>query len=158
MERTHPTNLFVCECITQSLFRLMKQRSYHKITVTDLVREAGVSRNSFYRNYQSIEDIIRQFLETKTAQWWNKVIIFPERYPHIISEMFQHFLSIQTEIDLLYHAGLSHLFMEHIIRCGKQSQTGETENLYQTAFISGGLCGLVNEWVLRGMRESPEEM
>lgn len=24
MKRTHPTNAFVCECITQSLFRLMK--------------------------------------------------------------------------------------------------------------------------------------
>ena len=49
MKRTHPANVFVCECITQSLFRLMKRKAYNKITVTDLVREAGVSRNSFYR-------------------------------------------------------------------------------------------------------------
>ncbi|HIS47816.1 MAG TPA: TetR/AcrR family transcriptional regulator [Candidatus Scybalocola faecigallinarum] len=65
MRRTHPVNMFVCECITQSLFRLMKRKPYNKITVTDLVQEAGVSRNSFYRNYQSTEEIIRQFLEEK---------------------------------------------------------------------------------------------
>ena len=44
MKRTHPTQcVWSAECITQSLFRLMKRKPYHKITVTDLVREAGVS-------------------------------------------------------------------------------------------------------------------
>lgn len=78
--------------------------------------------------------------------------------PHVISEMFFHFLSIKEEIDLLYHAGLSHLLMEHIILCGKLSKTGEIKNAYQIAFMSGGLCGLVNEWVLRGMKDEPEKM
>ena len=91
MERTHPVNIFVCECMTQSLFRLMKRKPYHEITVTDIVREAGVSRNSFYRNYQSIEEIITQFLEQRTSEWWNRFIVCPDRYPHVISEMFFHF-------------------------------------------------------------------
>ena len=158
MKRTHPTNAFVCECITQSLFRLMKRKPYHKITVTDLVREAGVSRNAFYRNYQSIEEIIRQFLEERTSRWWDGLIACPDRYPHVISEMFQHFLDMREEIELLYRTGLSHLLMEHIVRCGKQSRTGEWKNTYQTAFLSGALCGLVNEWVLQGMKDSPEKM
>ena len=158
MERTHPANIFVCECITQSLFRLMKRKQYHKITVTDIVREAGVSRNSFYRNFQSVEEIITQFLEQKTSKWWSEFIAYPDRYPHVISEMFYHFLDMREEIHLLYHAGLSHLLMEHIVVCEKLSQTGEIKNTYQIAFMSGGLCGLVNEWILRGMKESPEEM
>ena len=157
MERTHPANIFVCECIMQSLFRLMKRKAYPKITVTDIVREAGVSRNSFYRNYQSIEEIT-QFLEQKTSEWWNEFITCPDRYPHVISEMFGHFLNMKEEIDLLYHAGLSHLLMEHIIRCGKQSRTEEIKNTYQVAFMSGGLCGLVNEWIIQGMKETPEQM
>lgn len=94
MIRTHPANVFVCECITQSLFRLLKRKTYSEITVTDLVHEAGVSRNSFYRNYQNMEDIIQQFLEEKTSKWWDSFIIEPERYPHVIAEMFQHFLDM----------------------------------------------------------------
>lgn len=158
MERIHPTNVFVCECITQSLFRLMKKKPYHKITVTDLVREAGVSRNSFYRNYPSTEAIIRQFLEERTSKWWDGLIAHPDRCLHMISEMFHHLLNMKEEIDLLYRAGLSHLLMEHIVLCGKESRTSELKSTYQTAFMSGALCGLVNEWILRGMRESPEEM
>ena len=72
--------------------------------------------------------------------------------------MFQHFLDMKEEIALLYHAGLSHLLMKHIIQCGKQNQNGELQSTYQTAFMSGGLCGLVNEWILQGMKDSPEEM
>lgn len=158
MSGTHPANMFVCECITQALFRLMKRRPYHKITVTGLVQEARVSRNSFYRNYPGIEDIIRRFLAEKTSRWWSDFIVSPDRYPHVISEMFYHFLDMKEEIDLLYRAGLSHLLMEHIVLCGKQSLTGEWKNTYQTAFLSGALCGLVNEWILRGMKESPEKM
>ena len=69
-----------------------------------------------------------------------------------------HPLHWHEEIELLYRTGLSHLLMEHIVRCGKQSRTGEWKNTYQTAFLSGALCGLVNEWVLQGMKDSPEKM
>ena len=156
MERRHPANLFVRDCITKALFKLMKSKNYHDITVSALVKTAGVSRNSFYRNYQSIEDILRQYLVEQTSQWWNEYIADPN--PNIIAETFQHFLNMREEILLLYRAGLSHLLMEHIILCWKQSLTGEVSNAYQTAFMSGGLCGLTNEWILRGMKETPAEM
>ena len=139
MERRHPANLFVRDCITKALFKLMKSKNYHDITVSALVKTAGVSRNSFYRNYQSIEDILRQYLVEQTSQWWNEYIADPN--PNIIAETFQHFLNMREEILLLYRAGLSHLLMEHIILCGKQSLTGEVSNAYQTEFMSGGLCG-----------------
>lgn len=156
MERKHPANLFVRDCITKALFKLMKSKNYQDITVSALVKTAGVSRNSFYRNYQSIEDILRQYLAEQTSQWWNKYIANPN--PNIIAETFQHFLNMQKEILLLYKAGLSHLLMEHIVMCGRESLTGEVSNAYQTAFMSGGLCGLTNQWILRGMKETLAEM
>lgn len=156
MERKHPANLFVRECITTALFKLMKNSDYHDITVSALVRTAGVSRNSFYRNYRSIEDILRQYLEEQTSRWWSEYIAAPD--PYVIAATFQHFLTMREEILLLYKAGLSYLLMEHIVLCGKQSLTGELRNAYQTAFMSGGFCGLTDQWVLRGMKETPAEM
>ncbi len=158
MERKHPANLFVRDCITKALFKLMKKKNYYNISISELVKTAGVSRNSFYRNYQSVDEILRQYLTEHTSAWWSGFIAEPDRYSHVISEMFQHFLNMQEELRLLYKAGLSHLLMEHIIMCGKQSLTGEVSNAYQTAFMSGGLWGLTNEWVLRDMKETPEEM
>lgn len=158
MERRHPANLFVRDCITKALFRLMKKKDYHDISISELVNTAGVSRNSFYRNYQSREDILRQYLEDKTSAWWSDFITQPDRYIHVIGEVFQHLLSMKEEINLIYGAGLSWLLMEHIFLCGRQSLTGEVDSDYRTAFMSGGLWGLTNEWVLRGMKETPDEM
>lgn len=156
MERKHPANLLVRECITEALFKLMKSKNYHDITVSEIVRTAGVSRNSFYRNYRSIEDILRQYFIEQTNRWWAEYMA--HLHPNVIEETFQHFLNMREEIRLLYKAGLSYLLMEHISLCGKQSLTGELDNAYQTAFMSGGLWGLTNEWVLRGMKETPRQM
>lgn len=98
------------------------------------------------------------FFEKKTSEWWSRFIVCPDHYPHVISEMFHHFLDMKEEIDLLYHAGLSYLLMNHIIQYGKQSHKGEMRDTYQTVFVSGELCGLVNEWILRGMKDEPEKM
>ena len=125
-------------------------------TDSSYVAAAGVSRNSFYRNYQSIEDILRQYLIEQASKWWAEYLA--HLHPNVIEEIFQHFLNMREEILLLYKAGLSHLLMEHIVLCGKQSLTGEISNAYQTAFMSGGLWGLTNEWILRGMKETPQQM
>ncbi len=156
MERRHPASVFVRECITKALFMLMKNKDYQDITISEIVRTAGVSRNSFYRNYQSIEDILRQYLIEQTSQWWKEYLA--HLHPNVIEETSQHFLNMREEILLLYKEGLSHLLMEHIVLCGKQSLTGEIRNAYQIAFVSGGLWGLTNEWILRGMKETPQQM
>lgn len=158
MERRNPANLFVRDCITKALFKLMRKKPFGGITVSKLVEVAGVSRNSFYRNYQSLEDILRQYMMDQTTAWWSGFIANPDRYPHVIAEMFEHFEDMQEAISLIYKADRSYLLMEHIALCGKQSLTGVLDNAYKTAFMSGGLWGLTNEWVLRGMVESPSKM
>ncbi len=50
--------------ITDALFRLFKKYDYDKITVSQITAEAGVARNTFYRNFSSIEDILIYMFET----------------------------------------------------------------------------------------------
>lgn len=41
------------------LARLMREKAFDDITVTDLVKAAKVGRATFYRNFDSIEDVLR---------------------------------------------------------------------------------------------------
>jgi AcrR family transcriptional regulator len=50
-------------CIVEALFRRMKKISYNKISVSDIIKKAGVSRQTFYRHYKNKDDVIFQFLE-----------------------------------------------------------------------------------------------
>ena len=44
--------------IKTSVLRLMEQKPYLDITVTDIITKAGVARASFYRSYGSINDVV----------------------------------------------------------------------------------------------------
>ena len=44
--------------ITDAVMQLMAEKNYMDITVTDIVNKAGVARASFYRNFNSINDVI----------------------------------------------------------------------------------------------------
>ncbi|TPF86274.1 hypothetical protein BW13_05575 [Bifidobacterium sp. UTCIF-37] len=56
------SNAFVRECIEGALIRLMETKPFATITVTDIARQAGVSRNAYYRNYASKEAILAEYL------------------------------------------------------------------------------------------------
>lgn len=46
----------------KALVRLFEKKHYLQITVTDLVKEAGVARASFYRVYNTIDDVVDDIL------------------------------------------------------------------------------------------------
>lgn len=54
------SNQLTRECLQLALMHLMSEHPYDKITVSEIVRRAGVSRTSFYRNYTDKEDIVRE--------------------------------------------------------------------------------------------------
>lgn len=59
----------VKKSITEAFLRLLKQKSISRITVSEIIKDAGVARASFYRNYSSkgnviptlISDILEEF-------------------------------------------------------------------------------------------------
>ena len=57
------------ESITQALLRLMQEKEYKDISITDVCKLAGVSRNAFYRNYPAKDAILRQYMYEFTDVW-----------------------------------------------------------------------------------------
>jgi AcrR family transcriptional regulator len=49
------------EKIEQAVFDLMETTDIPDIKVGDVVRLAGISRSTFYRHYDSVEDVVKQF-------------------------------------------------------------------------------------------------
>lgn len=56
------SNKLTIECLEQALIILMAEKPFNKITITEIVKKAGVSRTAFYRNYNTKEDIIQKYL------------------------------------------------------------------------------------------------
>ena len=62
-------NLYVVKHITDALLKLMRSRCLNGISISQICEEAGVGRASFYRNYESKEDVLRKYLERLIREW-----------------------------------------------------------------------------------------
>ena len=58
MDKRLEANRKVREAITKALFEMMEVQEISKITISDLIKKAGVARISYYRNYETKEDIL----------------------------------------------------------------------------------------------------
>ena len=64
--------LSVAQYITNSLFELMKEKTYNDISITEITDKAEVNRVSFYRNFTSKEDIIGKWIKSTTQNFLSK--------------------------------------------------------------------------------------
>ena len=49
--------------IVTGLLRLMRKVPYERIKVTDIVREAGVSRMTYYRHFKTKSDVLASLID-----------------------------------------------------------------------------------------------
>ena len=149
-------NQYVVEHITDALFDLMKQKHINAISIGELCDKAGVGRASFYRNFESKEDVISRELKKRLDAWWLSAIVQPDF--DFTRALFEHYYEEREICILLYRQGLAHLSLQSIKEaCGPKSEQSNTE-AYTSAFVAYGLYGWIEEWFKRGMQETPKEM
>lgn len=156
MNKKQETNAFVKECITTALLEMMRDQPFQSITVTALVQKAGVGRMSFYRNFGSKEEIIKQHLDQLIIAWGKEA---EEGESKNFGEvLFRHYYQHKDLFSLLYREGLSYLILQNIKDvCGPKEEQSNAE-AYASAWLAHGLYGWIDEWFHRGMPETPEEM
>ena len=66
MTRQRKTSEFLRTCIFEALMLLLDQKKYEDITISELAEKAGVSRMTYYRTYENKEDVVIQFLKSRT--------------------------------------------------------------------------------------------
>ena len=47
--------------LTTALFQLLQTKCLNEIKITDLVKRAGVSRMAFYRNFETIDEVLIEY-------------------------------------------------------------------------------------------------
>jgi hypothetical protein len=81
-----------------------------------------------------------------------------EENPDIIIGIFSHFLKHKELIQLLYSSNLSHLLMKNIYNCCGPKHDQDNASAYFNAWLAGSIFASIDEWVNRGMQETPEQM
>lgn len=155
-------NSYVTECLTRSLLKLLEEKPMNDISISELCDFAEIGRVSFYRNFESKDEIIQRHLNLLLDEWLKQYNAKQESgedtVRSFVETFFEHYHKHKELYILLYKRGLAHLSLQSIKEaCGPKP---EQPNIaaYTTAYLSYGLYGWIEEWFKRGMQESPAEM
>ena len=152
-------NAYVIEHITDALLKMLRDKPVGDISISELCGLAGIGRASFYRNFDSKEDILRRYIN-KIFKEWTDETDKKENRPlcELLGLLFAHFEKHRDFYTLLNERNLVYLLKDVIIGlCGPKPEHSKTET-YARAYIAYALYSWIEVWFQRGMRESAEEI
>lgn len=159
-------NEAVKESIVKSLIKIMENKDFEDITITEIVKDAGVSRMSYYRNFSSKEDILAYYTEYVLSNFVSESSQEKDANIHEFSKsFFEHLRNHKQLLSGLAKANLSNIFIEKFGKHFEQlfidvDKLSEAEKLkeYALKYRIGGTAAVILDWAEKGLKESDEEM
>lgn len=138
------------------LLRLMEQKEYTKITITDLCKEMNAPRKAFYRYFDWIDDVLDalldyEYLESKKSEGRQSM-----------EDFFLYWSKKKTLLDLLEKYGLSPRLISRagqmiLLNTLDSAKNLSVEEMQKISFSSAEVTMMVL-WHHNGMKQSPREM
>lgn len=159
------TNIFVKECIAQALSKLIEEKPLADIKITELARIAGVSRMTYYRNFNSKEDIFSAYFDIMFTRYDEaEGYLQPFGIYHDKKHMIHYFRFVLEYKDFLravINHGYGNIFLttmtDYIVKKWLKNKSNQTE-YYTLCAFSGSLYSLYVSWEKNNFRETPEKM
>jgi AcrR family transcriptional regulator len=165
MERSmNPSSMRSRRWITKALLELMMIKPYKKISITEIASEADVVRRTFYRNFESKEDVIKTYIESIFKSFQKKLIEEDESYDtamighHFFSHMNRHKVFLQLLADHDMFDLILEVFEERLYKDFSEDESIERLMKYQRGFHIAGLWYMLRTWITSGMKETAEEL
>lgn len=166
---THPQkteNPLLKECLFTALIKLMDQKDFKDIKISEIAQKAGVSRMTYYRTYDSKEDILIQYFEEQSHNMLLTLKANPDSTVYEVFCLFFTFFKKEAHLmEYLYKAGLMQEVIQRFASFVSSAYDKTSAHMleanqksYEVTFISGGLFFLLLHWIERGLIETPEEM
>lgn len=160
MEKQNEINALTKECILTALLRLMEEKPYKSISITDITTLAGVSRMAYYRNYSSKEDILLKRLEDEEKKIIESVNGQRAESLKDIIYYVSNFIQDNSDvITAIYNAGLTHRLTDMLnkrIHSYFPVSVQNTEGKYAVKFYVGAILSVYRYWIDTGMEEPAE--
>jgi AcrR family transcriptional regulator len=152
-------NALTRECIELALISLMKEKPFAKIKITEIIKRAGVSRVSYYRNYDSKEAILENHLQgivreaTRTLLEYDVATQSKDAWVTLLQFTREH----ADEILMLLDAGFGDtLLRQFIAGMNRNNPEGEDWVFVSNWYLSGCMFAVITQWLKEGMAISEQ--
>ena len=157
--------------IENGLLNLMMSRQYQDISVTDICREAGIPRRTFYHYFENKDAVLDSIIEELMQQCFlNGIYDFSLGLDHVKGCFLRIFQFWEGEnrkrLDILMQNGLDSKLMAWAFRWVREEQIEVLRSramdpkLAEIVMMIGttDFFALLFHWSRRGYQETPEEM
>ena len=140
--------------LRQALTRLMLQKDFQSITVTDVVREADVNRGTFYAHYRDVYDL-RERIETGMIADFRSMIagLRPSEAATLqpVLTRAMDYLEENREIVTAL-SRVSEGFNQMLISVLEEYRLEglpyrSVEDIYVARFLATGIVGILGKWI-----------
>lgn len=155
------------EMLGGALLELLLTMPYNQITVTDLCDKAAMARKTFYRNFETKDDIIIFIADTVLYPFAESMDLFKLSLRTIFLNLFKLLSEHKSYLRIFYKNNLFHLVGSRIVAFF------EDENMYKhmrleampttlykyiPAQITATLISIVETWVEDDFIDSEEDL
>ncbi len=149
------------EAIYDAFFLILKEKELEKITVSDVIKKAGIVRSTFYNHYENIPALVTA-IEDKTIQ---DIFTFMETFhpkndldmcrsfylticDYTMTNPFLANLLRSPRGDKFFEKAMTmfHSYVTHITKNASPSQNKKDEFSYMIASIIGSTLGVLHKW------------
>ena len=158
-ERVNPISVRSKRRITDALLELMQSAPFSRITIKDIVDRAGLTRQTFYHNFDSKEDVLYyrldeyiegfiRYLSAHQVDTWEDILCFFYRY----WQEHADFVKLLMENDQMHLLSGSLEKWFEPLRASRLDRDGltETEAKLWFAFVNGALSSILSSWLISG--------
>lgn len=150
---------YVKQQITNTLIKELEEKNINEISIRDLCNDAGVGRASFYRHFNSKEEVLEVHAYKLICEWSDTIERDTNAKPsEVFESLFQHLVDHASFYKLLYKMNMADMILKTIKKKIQLNDSLSNFDAYGKSFFAYGLYGWINEWVQRGMDESPEQL
>ena len=155
--------------IFDALLSLLDEMPYEKINISAITEKAGVARQSFYRNYKSKDDVVREYLSELFERVKGSLCesLDRARVQEVYSSLLTALCGHKTKLAKLINSKLELLILEPMEKLNLfivekfyagDGQRPRREENYIVRYHSGGVVSIILGWLRHDMDEPAESM
>ena len=158
------SNAITRESLEISLLQLLDKKDLKKITISELVERAGVSRAAFYRNYESKEELIESIFQstvskiTKSLEGYNFKTDLYQIWVYLFKEAKKEARIISLAVDYNFEKLLTKAVYEFLEKRSKTQKNSQGPASYLNSFLSSAIVSVLAKWIKDGMKVPAEKM
>lgn len=144
------------EKIEKAFVEMLQNRELNQISVTDICKETGLNRSTFYANFMDVYDLADKLREKLERDFDAQ---FREKTDNDAVKMFRHIYENQMFYKTYFKLGYDERHTAYVFDTARAESDFSGKYIkYHIEFFRNGINAIIKMWLADGCKETPEEM